>query len=94
MSNHQYFKDASANAEHSTELLLDEAFVITGIIKDKESVISAMLKVEVHKTYQDLGCLGYHKNRFIIHCFEQNNNKHTVARNRIDVLGNHARPTK
>ena len=62
MSNHQYFKDASANAAHSTELLLDEAFVITGIIKDKESVISAMLKAEVHRTYQDLGCLGYHKN--------------------------------
>ena len=33
-----------------------------------------------------LDYLGYHKNRiynnsFIIHCFEENNEKHTVARN-------------
>lgn len=85
MSNHLYFKDASAKSAQSTQLLLDEAFVITGIIKDKVSIISAMLKAEANKTYQDLNYLGYHKNCSIIHCFEKNN-KHSVMRNRINVL--------
>ena len=93
MSNHLYFKDASAKSAQSTQLLLDEAFMITGILKDKVSIISAMLKAEANKTYQDLNYLGYHKNCLIIHCFEKNS-KHTVARNRINVLGNHTCPTK
>lgn len=45
--------------------------MITGIIKDKVSIISAMLKAEANKTYQDLNYLGYHKNCLIIHCFEK-----------------------
>ena len=45
--------------------------VITGIIKDKVSIISAMPKAEANKTYQDLNYLGYHKNCLIIHCFEK-----------------------
>ena len=48
--------------------IVDEVFVISGII------------------ILFLDYLGYHKNRiydnsFIIHCFEENNEKHTVARN-------------
>lgn len=45
--------------------------MINGIIKDKVSIISAMLKAEANKTYQDLNYLGYHKNCLIIHCFEK-----------------------
>ena len=42
-------------------------------------------EAEADNSYRDLDYLGYHKNRiyyncFIIHCFEENNDKHTVAR--------------
>ena len=58
-------------------------------------MLPAEPKAEDDNTYRDLDYLGYHKKRislFIIHCLiEENNDKHTVARNRIDiVLGNHA----
>ena len=45
-------------------------------------------KAEADNTYGNLDYLGYHKNGIelllffiIIHCFDKNNNKHTVARN-------------
>ena len=48
-------------------------------------MLSAKPKAEVDSTYQDLDYLGYQKtesnNCFIIHCFEENNDKHTVTRN-------------
>ena len=42
--------------------LLDEVFVISGIIKLEVSVI-AEPKAEADNTYRDLDYLGYHKNR-------------------------------
>ena len=42
--------------------LLDEVFVISGIIKLEVSVI-AEPKAEVDNAYRDLDYLGYHKNR-------------------------------
>ena len=55
-------------AMYNKTIIIDSVFVISGII------------------ILFLDCLGDHKNRiynnsFIIHCFEENNEKHTVARN-------------
>ena len=49
-------------------------------------MLSAESKAEADNTCRNLDYLGYHKknesnNCFIIHCFEENNDKHTVARN-------------
>ena len=49
-------------------------------------MLSAEPKVEAGNTYRDLDYLGYHKNLmiivfFLIHCFEENNEKYTLARN-------------
>ena len=48
-------------------------------------MLSAEPKVEAGNTYRDLDYLGYHKNLiiigFLIHCFEENNDKYTLARN-------------
>ena len=41
-------------------ILSDEVFVISGIIKVK---VSAELKAEADNTYWDVDYLGYHKNR-------------------------------
>ena len=58
-------------------------------------MLSAEPKAEADNTYRDLDYSGYPHtksyNCFIIHCFEINNDKYTVARNRFDIaLGNHA----
>ena len=61
-----------------------------------QSETSAKPKAEADNTYRDLDYLGYHKNRiyyncFIIHCFEENSDKHTVAGNWFNiVIQNHA----
>ena len=66
------------------------------------SVLSAEPKAEAYNFYRDLDYSGCQKqiesnNCFIIHCFEINNDKRTVARNQFDIaLGNHewrAQPT-
>ena len=48
-------------------------------------MLSAEPKARADNIYRDYDYLGYHKpessNCFIIHCFEENNDKHTVARN-------------
>ena len=51
-------------------------------------MLPAEPKAEADNTYRDLDYLGYHKNRanliivlLLLHCFEENNDKHTVARN-------------
>ena len=48
-------------------------------------MLSAKPKAEADNTYRDLDYLGCHKtesnNCFSIHCFEENNDKHTIARN-------------
>ena len=47
-------------------------------------MLSAEPKVEAGITYRDLDYLGYHKNLiifvFLIHFFEENNDKYTLAR--------------
>ena len=54
-------------------------------------MLSAEPKAEADNTYWDLDYLVYHKpesnNCFIIHCFEENNDKRTIARklNYIDI---------
>ena len=44
-----------------------------------------MLSAEADNAYRDLDYLDITKtescNRFIVHCFEENNRKHTFARN-------------
>ena len=54
---------------------------LSGIIKVAEP------KAEADNTYRDLDYLEYYKtesnNSFIINCFEENNEKHTVARNTL-----------
>ena len=48
-------------------------------------MLSAEPKAEADNTYGNRDYLGYHKtesnNCFILHCFKDNNDKHTVARN-------------
>ena len=51
-------------------------------------MLPAEPKAEADNTYRDLDYLGYYKNRanlivvlLLLHCFEENNDKHTVARN-------------
>ena len=52
-------------------------------------MLPAEPKAEADNTYRDLDYLGYHKNHanliivllLLLHCFEENNDKHTVARN-------------
>ena len=61
-------------------------------------MLSAKLKAKADNTYQDLDYLVYttkteSNNSFIIHGFEENDDKHTIARslNNIGVvIGNHA----
>ena len=47
---------------HNNKQLLDEAFVISGIIK-VEVILSADQKAKADNTYRDLDYSGYHKNR-------------------------------
>ena len=46
-------------------------------------MLSAKQKAEADNTYRDLDYLGYHKKpslMIVIHCFEENNEKQTVAK--------------
>ena len=61
--------------------LLDEVFVISGIIKVEGSVISRRLRlITLTKTLiiSDITKTESH-NCFIIHCFKENNNKRIIA---------------
>ena len=68
-----------------TKQLLDEAFVISGIIKVEVSVISRSRRLRLITLTETLIIPDITKtesnNCFIIHCFEENNDKHTFARN-------------
>ena len=48
-------------------------------------MLSAEPKVEAGNSYRNLDYLGYHKNliiiQFLIHRFEENNDKYFIARN-------------
>ena len=63
-SSDYYDADDSDNDEDNTnnKQLLDEVFVISGIIKVEVSVISRA-EGQADNTYRDLDYLGYHKNR-------------------------------
>ena len=65
--------------------LLDEVFVISGIIKVEVSVISRSRRLRLITLTETLIIPDITKtesnNCFIIHCFEENNDKNTVARN-------------
>ena len=58
--------------------------MISAIIK-VEVRLSAETKVEAGNNYRNLDYLGYHKNliiiQFLIHRFEENNDKYFIARN-------------
>ena len=74
---------------------MEVVFVISGIIKVEVSVISLGLLAQLNTLtltliFPDITKTKA-KNCFIIHCFEINNNKCTVAQNWFDIaLGNHA----
>ena len=61
--------------------LLDEVFVISGIIKVEVSVISRSRRLRLITLTETLIIPGITKtepnNCFIIHCFEENNDKRT-----------------
>ena len=66
--------------------LLDELFVISGIIKVEVSVISRSRRLRlIINTNQDLDYSGYHKN-IIIHCFEENNDKRIITAINLTLL--------
>ena len=55
----------------------------------------AKAKAKADNSYEELdfgySCKTESTNRFFIHFFEENNDKHTIARKQIDiVLGHHA----
>ena len=59
---------------NNNKQLLDEVFVISGIIKVEVSVITlteTFIIPNITKTESN--------NCFIIHCFEENNDKHIIA---------------
>ena len=76
---------APCEATRNNKQLLDEVFVISGIIKVEVSVISLGLLAQLNTLTSTLIYLDITKteakNCFIIHCFEINNNKCTVAQN-------------
>ena len=63
--------------------LLDEVFVISGIIKVEVSVISRSLRLRLITLTETLIILDITKtesnNCFITHCFEENNDKRIIA---------------
>ena len=65
------------------EQLLDEVFVISGIIKVEVSVISRSRRVRLITLTETLIIPDITKtesnNCFIIHCFEENNDKRIIA---------------
>ena len=72
--------------------LLDEVIVISGKIK-VEGNCYQLSRRPIHLPRPCLFRISPNesKNHFIVHCFETNNDKYTVARNRFDLaLGNHA----
>ena len=58
--------------------ILDEAFVISGIIKVEVSVISRSRRLRLITLTETL-IITETNNCFIIHCFEENNNKRIIA---------------
>ena len=67
--------------------LLDEVFVISGIIKVEVSVISGSRRLRLITLTETLIISDITKteshNCFIIHCFEENNDKRIIALNTV-----------
>ena len=65
------------------EQLLDEVFVISGIIKVEVSVISRSRRLRLITLTETLNFPDFtnteSNNCFIIHCFEENNDKRIIA---------------
>ena len=74
---------ADAKNWQNTKQLLDEVFVISGIIKVEVSVISGSLRLRLITLTEILIIPDITKtesnNCFIIHCFEENNDKRIIA---------------
>ena len=70
--------------------LLDEVFVISGIIKVEASVISRSRRLRLITLTETLIIPDITKtesnNCFIIHCFEENNDKHIIAAINLTLL--------
>ena len=49
-------------------------------------MLSAEAETEADNTNGDLDYSGYHKNRFIIYCFEENNDKRIIAAINLTLL--------
>ena len=68
---------------HNNKQLLDEVFVISGIIKVEVSVISRSRRLRLITLTETLIIPDITKtesnNCFIIHCFEENNDKRIIA---------------
>ena len=100
----QYFENGTYESANYKQLL-DEVFVISGIIKVEVSVISRNRRLRLITLTETLIIPDITKtesnNCFIIHCFEENNDKRiiaaitvyfqTLAARALDIaLGNHA----
>ena len=70
--------------------LLDEVFVISGIIKVEASVVSRSRRLRLITLTETLIIPDITKtesnNCFIIHCFEENNDKHIIAAINLTLL--------
>ena len=65
--------------------ILDEVFVIFGIIKVRVIIVlSAKLKAEANNSYRDI-TKTESNNCFLIHCFEINNDKYNISQNQFDI---------
>ena len=66
--------------------ILDEVFVIFGIIKVKVIIVlSAELKAEANNSYRNI-TKTESNNCFLIHCFEINNDKYNISQNQFDIV--------
>ena len=65
--------------------ILDEVFVIFGIIKVRVIIVlSAELKAEANNSYRDI-TKTESNNCFLIHCFEINSDKYNISQNQFDI---------
>ena len=76
-------RNSCSSIGHNYKQLLDEVFVTSGIIKVEVSVISRSRRLRLITLTETLIIPDIPKaesnNCFIIHCFEENNDKHIIA---------------
>ena len=87
MKNEETLNLHSCNWGIYIKQLLDEVFVISGIIKVEVSVISRRRRLRVITLTETLIISDITKtesnNCFIIYCFKANNDKHVIAPNTV-----------